>query len=435
MSRCEWLSRNTTTMHVCSGTHPAKKLQTPCWKEPAGIIHSPKDHAHYTTIKNMILFFTRDFSLGHGHSCRLYLRELYLLNKTSLWILYRYVRLHKLKGYSMCVFPHLSCSAFCAITSNKMTIYHCRWCPTAFLSILWTCSRLPHLFQLPYDTSSTGKPSYHLRVTSRYLGKEPNQSMWAFFTRIMSTPHLYIVVLMGFQFYGDVRRKESTWDNLPPTQPLITSHAKKAGTSEQGRQPPAYLTQAALPTATLSGFQPACTTKAGQKWILSVLWGNRCHSEPRSAGHVLPHGGLKVKWSPQLTSTVFPIPLPSCWSNPHFTSCSGDGPLDPVAVNPGAKPNSNILILKWASQRSPYLKQPHPEDAGKLLGVGNTFLSNSGTLQGSCSGKASCTDLGQLTHFVELELYKSSPHPQLVYLPFIIYGLTTGSDSKGHYHS
>lgn len=118
----------------------------------------------------------------------------------------------------------------------------------------------------------------------------------------------------------------------------------------------------------------------------------------------------------------------------HFTSCSGDSPLDPATVNPGAKPNSNTLILKWAPQTSPHLKQPRPEDVGKLLGAGNTFLGSFWTFQDSCSGRASCTDLGQFTHPVELELYKSSPHPQLVYLPFSTCGLNTGSDSTGHYH-
>lgn len=162
-----------------------------------------------------------------------------------------------------CVFFSISAvlHSNCATTSNKMTIYHCRWCPTAFLSIFWTCSHLPDLFQPPYNTSSTGKPSYHLRVTSRYLGEEPKQNMWASFTRIMSTPHLYVGILLGFQFYGDVRRKKSTWDNLPPTQPLITSHARKAGTSDQRGLQAACLTQPTPPTANL----PRISTSMGHQ--------------------------------------------------------------------------------------------------------------------------------------------------------------------------
>lgn len=100
-------------------------------------------------------------------------------------------------------------SPTCPITSNKMTIYCCKWHPTAFLKIFQTCSHPPDLFQSPYDISTrTGKPSYHLGVSSRYPGEEPKQSMWAPSTRISSTAHLYVGVLLAFQFYRDVLRKK-----------------------------------------------------------------------------------------------------------------------------------------------------------------------------------------------------------------------------------
>lgn len=155
-------------------------------------------------------------------------------------------------------------SPTCPIASNKMTIYCCKWHPTAFLRIFQTCSHPPDLFQSPYDISTrTGKPSYHLGVSSRYRGEEPKQSMWASSARISSTAHLYVGVLLAFQFYRDVLRKKRAHETIcllyrTHPQPLITPHATKSGTSDQRGLPAARPIQ---PTATL----PRTLTRVGQQ--------------------------------------------------------------------------------------------------------------------------------------------------------------------------
>ena len=177
------------------------------------------------------------------------------------------------------------------------------------------------------------------------------------------------------------------------------------------------------------------------KGIISVLlvgqwlWGNRCYSEPRYAGYLFPHWGLKV--NPSLQSTYTALSIHPATGAIIISVCAVRMSLWTLLLS-SQEPNWIVaLILKRASQPRPPLKQPGPEDVRKLLGC---RIYCPGQFWDSCSGKASCTDVGQLTHLADPKLYKYSHHPQLLYLPFDTYNLNVGSDSAlsistKHYHS